>query len=84
MKYKHNSSGDELDSHVKCMSGDKPDSAVKHKSGAKLGRSPEKWSADQLSGIKKPSAALGRQEDVGVEMEENIKKSDDNDIIVLE
>ena len=84
-KYKRKSSGDEPDSRVKRMSGDEPDSAVKHKRGAKSGRSPEKWSADQLSGIKKPSAALGKWEDP-VEMEENIKKldDDDDDIIVLE
>ena len=107
-KYKHKSSGDEPDTHVKCRSGDEPDSVkrrsgdetdshvkcrsgeemdspVKRKSGAKSDRSPQKRrSGDQLSGKTKPSAALGRREDVGVKMEEQVNKLDDNDIIVLE
>ena len=57
------------------------------KSGGKSDRSPEEQkSGHQPSGKEKqsktkPSVALGRQEDV--EMEEQVKKSDD-DVIVIE
>ena len=70
---------------MKCRSGEETDNPVKRNSGAKLDRSPEKRrSGDQLSGKTKPSAALGRWEDVGVKMEEQVNKLDDDDIIVLE
>ena len=88
-KYKHKSSGEEADTRVKRRSADEPDSPVKWKSGGKLDRSPEKRrSRDQPSGKEKksrtkPSAALGRWEDVRVKMEEQVNKSDD-DIIVIE
>ena len=88
-KYKHKSSGEEADTRVKCRSADDLNSPVKRKSGGKSDRSPEKWrSGDQPSSKEKqsktkPSAALGRREDVRVKMEEQVNKSDD-DIIVKE
>ena len=62
---------------------------MKRKSGGKSDRSPEKQrSGGQPSGKEKqsrtkPSAALGRQEDLRVKMEEQVNKLDD-DIIVIE